>query len=373
MQLLKIFIYFSKKHKSSNFRTKNTNFAANYYFVFLMNILLGKTLEELKTCVLSLQMPAFTAKQIAEWIYKKRAVSFEQMTNISLNNRILLAENFEIGRIIPANLQESKDGTKKYLFQISENQFIETVYIPENERATLCVSTQIGCKMNCSFCMTGKMGFSANLSITDILNQIFSIPESEKLTNIVFMGMGEPFDNLDNLLKTIEILTADYGLAMSPRRITVSTVGVVAAMKTFLETTECHLAVSLHSPFPPERQALMPIEIKNSSQKIFYELRQHDFAHQRRLSFEYIMFAGLNDDLQHAAALVKLVSGIFCRINLIRFHAIPDVDLLPAEDSKMFDFQTFLNNKGIICTIRRSRGEDIFAACGMLTTKKSNI
>ncbi|MCL1867852.1 MAG: radical SAM protein, partial [Paludibacter sp.] len=264
------------------------------------NILLGKTLEELKSCISSLQMPAFTAKQIAEWIYKKRAISFDEMTNISLKNRILLAENFEIGRNAPANCQESKDGTKKYLFQTSEIQFVEAVYIPEEERSTLCVSTQAGCKMNCRFCMTGKMGFVANLNVSDILNQIFSIPGSEKLSNIVFMGMGEPLDNLDNLLKTIEILTSDYGLAMSPHRITVSTIGVVGAMKIFLEKTNCHLAVSLHSPFPQERQTLMPIEKVFSTQKIISELRQYDFSHQRRLSFEYIMFAGLNDDLQHA-------------------------------------------------------------------------
>ena len=336
------------------------------------NFLVGKTLDELKSFILPMQMPAFTAKQIAEWIYKKRAISFDEMTNISLKNRILLAENFEIGRNTPVNFQESKDGTKKYLFQISENQFVETVYIPEDERATLCVSTQVGCKMNCSFCMTGKMGFVANISVSGILNQILSIPESEKIGNIVFMGMGEPFDNLDNLLKTIEILTADYGLAMSPHRITVSTIGIVPAMKTFLEKTDCHLAVSLHSPFPPERQALMPLEKVFSIQKIITELRQHDFSHQRRLSFEYIMFAGFNDDLQHAAALAKLLSGVFCRVNLIRFHAIPNVDLRPADERKMLDFQTFLNNKGIICTIRRSRGEDIFAACGMLSTKKTD-
>ena len=332
------------------------------------NILLGKTLDELKNIVLSLQMPAFTAKQIAQWIYKKNAISFDQMTDISLKNRNLLAENFKIGRSLPVDCKISKDGTKKYLFQVTENQFIETVCIPEDERSTLCVSTQIGCKMNCSFCLTGEMGFVSNLYVYDILNQILSI--NEKITNIVFMGMGEPFDNLDNLLKTIEILTADYGLAISPHRITVSTIGLVEATKTFLQKTDCHLAVSLHSPFAHERGALMPSEKVFSIQKIIAELRLHDFSHQRRLSFEYIMFDGLNDDLQHAAALAKLLSGIFCRVNLIRFHAIPRVDLRPTDEPKMLDFQKFLNNKGIICTIRRSRGEDIFAACGMLATKK---
>ncbi|MCL2597076.1 MAG: 23S rRNA (adenine(2503)-C(2))-methyltransferase RlmN [Paludibacter sp.] len=336
----------------------------------MKNFLLGKTLDELKNSVLSLKMPAFTAKQVAQWIYKKRAISFEQMTDISIKNRILLAENFETGRTLPLECKQSKDGTKKYLFKIAENQFVETVFIPEKDRATLCVSTQIGCKMNCRFCLTAKMGFVANLSASDILNQILSVEESEKLTNIVFMGMGEPFDNIDNLLKSIEILTADYGLAISPHRITVSTIGIIEPMKIFLQTTDCHLAISLHSPFPPERQILMPSEKVFPIQKIVSELRQYDFSHQRRISFEYIMFDGINDDLQHAAALVKMISGIFCRVNLICFHAIPSVDLRPSVERRMLDFQTFLNNKGIICTIRHSRGEEIFAACGMLATKK---
>ncbi|MDR1652322.1 MAG: 23S rRNA (adenine(2503)-C(2))-methyltransferase RlmN [Prevotellaceae bacterium] len=333
------------------------------------NILLGKTINELKRSVLKLGMPAFTANQIAEWLYKKRAVSFNEMTNISLKNRNLLAENFETGLNSPVKFQESKDGTKKYLFQTPENQFVEAVYIPDDERATICVSSQAGCKMGCRFCMTGKMGFSANLSVADILNQVMSIPESSKLTNIVFMGMGEPFDNLDNLLNSIEILTADYGLAMSPRRITVSTVGMVSEMKKFAESASCRLAVSLHSPFPRERLALMPAEKAFPMQKIFEEFRTREFSRHSRLAFEYIMFANLNDDLQHAAALTKLLNGLPCRVNLIKFHAIPNVDLRPADEQKMLDFQTFLNNKGIICTIRRSRGEDIFAACGMLSTR----
>jgi 23S rRNA (adenine2503-C2)-methyltransferase len=295
------------------------------------------------------------------------------MTNISLKNRTLLAENFEIGLSVPTKFQESKDGTKKYLFQVDGNHLIEAVYIPDGDRATLCVSSQAGCKMNCHFCMTGKMGFAANLCVSDILNQILSVPESAQLTNLVFMGMGEPLDNLDNLLQTIELLTSDYAFAMSPHRITVSTIGVVSGMKAFLEQTNCHIAVSLHSPFSPERQALMPIEKFFPIQNIFHELRQHDFAHQRRLSLEYIMFAGLNDDLQHAAALAKLINGLPCRVNLIRFHAIPDVDLHTSNERKMLDFQEFMNAKGIICTIRRSRGEDIFAACGMLSTKLSEL
>ena len=335
--------------------------------------LIGLPLNELKTSVLQFGMPAFTGMQIAEWLYAKRAESFDEMTNISLKNRQLLSENFEIGLQKPVEAQESIDGTKKYLFTFSKrgiNTGVETVYIPDGERATLCVSTQVGCKMNCNFCMTGQQGFAAQLSVNEILNQIISIPESKKLTNIVFMGMGEPLDNLDNLLKTIEILTATYGLAMSPHRITVSTIGVLPAMKRFLDETDCHLAVSLHTPSSAERQAIMPVEKVFPAEKIIAELRNYDFSHQRRLSFEYIMFADFNDTPRHAAALARLLNGLQCRVNLIRFHAIPNSDFKTSNERKMLDFQEFLNRKGIVCTIRRSRGEDIFAACGMLSTNK---
>lgn len=336
------------------------------------NRLIGKSFDDLKDIVSLLGMPAFTARQIAEWLYKKRASSFDQMTNISLKNRTLLAENYEIGLRPPVKVQESTDGTKKYLFQTADDNFIESVYIPEYDRATLCISAQVGCKMNCKFCMTGKQGFTAQLSVNEILNQILSVPESEKLTNLVFMGMGEPFDNMDNLLKTIEILTSDDCLAMSPHRITVSTIGILDKIKIFIEKTNCHLAISLHSPFAAERQQLMPVEKAFPMESILEELQKHDFSHQRRLSFEYIMFQGLNDTPRHAAELAKILNGLYYRVNLIRFHAIPEVDLHTSNENTMLDFQNFLNKKGIICTIRRSRGEDIFAACGMLSTKEKN-
>jgi len=330
--------------------------------------LTGKTLDEIKTIVSELGMPGFTAKQISEWLYKKRVFSMDEMTNISAKNRELLNEKYKVGRTLPVQVAESEDGTKKYLFKTESGHFIETVYIPEEDRATLCVSSQVGCKMDCLFCMTGKQGFIAQLTTTEILNQIMSIPEADKLTNLVFMGMGEPFDNTLAMLRSLEILTADYGYAWSPRRITVSTVGLIPGMKVFLDKSNCHLAVSLHSPFSEERQKLMPVEKAFPIAKVLDEIRKYDFSKQRRVSFEYIMFDGVNDSLRHAVELAKMLRGIDGRVNLIRFHAIPGVDLKTASVEKMTFFRDYLNNNGVTTTIRRSRGEDILAACGMLST-----
>jgi len=330
--------------------------------------LVGKTIDELKTIVSELGMPAFTAKQISEWLYKKRVFSIDEMTNISTKNRVLLETKYEIGRTLAAQTVVSEDGTKKYLFKTEGGHFIESVYIPDEDRATLCVSSQVGCKMGCMFCMTGKQGFIAQLTATEILNQIMSIPEAETLTNLVFMGMGEPLDNLLPLLRSLEILTADYGYGWSPRRITVSSIGLIPGMKVFLEKSNCHLAISLHSPFTQERLQLMPIEKTYPIANVLEELRKHDFSKQRRVSFEYILFDGFNDSMRHAVELVKILKGIDCRINLIRFHAIPGIDLKSSNPEKMNFFRDYLTSNGITSTIRRSRGEDIFAACGMLST-----
>lgn len=330
--------------------------------------LVGKTIDELKTIVSELRMPAFTAKQISEWLYTKRVLSIDEMTNISAKNRALLDEKYEIGRTLPIQTVESEDGTKKYLFKTEAGHFIESVYIPDEDRATLCVSSQVGCKMGCTFCMTGKQGFIAQLTATEIMNQIMSIPEAETLTNLVFMGMGEPFDNTLPMLRSLEILTADYGYGWSPRRITVSSIGLIPGMKVFLEKSNCHLAISLHSPFTQERLQLMPIEKTYPIAKVLEELRKHDFSKQRRVSFEYILFDGVNDTMRHAVELVKILKGIECRVNLIRFHAIPGIDLKSSSSEKMNFFRDYLTSNGVTSTIRRSRGEDIFAACGMLST-----
>ncbi len=334
--------------------------------------LLGKTLEELEEVVLSVGMPKFTAKQLAGWLYDKHVHSFDEMRNISIKNRQLLAEKYEVGVKKPMHTASSVDGTKKYLFEVGEQKFIEAVYIPDQKRATLCVSIQVGCKMNCLFCMTGKQGFKGHLSVNQVLNQIIAIPESEKLTNIVFMGMGEPFDNIKVLLKSIEIITSDYGLKWSPKRITVSSIGVLPGLKRFLRETTAHLAISLHSPFDEERQKIMPIQKAFPIEDVIAEIKQFDFSKQRRVSFEYIMFDGLNDSLRHAMEIKKILAGVDARVNLIRFHAIPNVDLKTSNSEKMLRFAEYLNSHGVRTTIRQSRGEDIEAACGMLSTKKLN-
>ena len=332
--------------------------------------LLGLTLPELQAVVKRLGMPGFAAKQIASWLYDKKVTSIDEMTNLSLKHRECLKESYEVGALPPIEAMRSTDGTVKYLYQAGEGHFVEAVFIPDEERATLCVSSQVGCKMNCKFCMTGKQGFTAHLTANQILNQIQSLPERDRLTNIVMMGMGEPLDNLDEVLKTLEILTASYGYAWSPKRITLSTVGLRKGLQRFIEESDCHLAISLHSPLPLQRRELMPAERAFSIKEIVDLLHRYDFSKQRRLSFEYILFKGINDSLPYAKELLKLLRGLDCRINLIRFHAIPQVDLEGTDMDTMIRFRDYLTSHGLFTTIRASRGEDIFAACGMLSTAK---
>ena len=334
--------------------------------------LIGLTSQQLKEVAEEMGLPKFTASQIAKWLYQAGATSIDEMTNISKAGRARLSERYCVGTMPPIDCQRSVDGTIKYLFPTENGKFVETVYIPDNERATLCVSSQVGCKMNCLFCQTGKQGFEGNLTAADILNQICALPERDKLTNIVFMGEGEPMDNLDNVLKATNILTADYGFQWSPKRITVSSVGIKNKLKRFLDESECHIAISMHSPLPEQRQKIMPAERQMSITDIVTLLKQYDFTHQRRASFEYIMFNGVNDSMMHAREIVKLTSGLECRVNLIRFHTIPDVDLPGSDMKRMESFRDYLTAHGVFTTIRASRGQDIFAACGLLSTAKKN-
>ncbi len=332
--------------------------------------LFGKTLAELKEVCTGLGLPGFSAKQIAEWLYQKDIRDISDMSNISLKNRQILKEKFNLGITSHSKVQISADGTKKYLFPTKSEKFIEAAYIPEDDRATLCVSSQIGCKMGCLFCMTGKQGFQGNLTAGEILNQVKALPEREKLTNIVYMGMGEPLDNTDEVLKSLEIFTAEWGFGMSPKRITVSTIGIIPSLEQFIEQSDCHLAISLHTPFDEERRMLMPIQNVYPIEDVVAFVKQFDWAKQRRISIEYIMFKGLNDSLRHVNQLARLLNGIKCRINLIRFHPIPDTPLESTDVKDIIFFRDKLNDKGITATLRRSRGEDIYAACGLLSTKE---
>lgn len=331
-------------------------------------ILLGKKPDEIQAIVNELGLPKFTGKQIVDWIYKKRCVSIDNMSNLSKKSRELLAERCETGMEAPLHEQASTDGTKKYLFTAGE-QRIESAYIPEKERATLCISTQAGCQMDCLFCATGKQGFQKNLSVAEILNQVFSLPEFDTLSNIVVMGMGEPLNNYDNLLAALEVLTAEWGLAWSPTRITVSTCGIIPNLKRFLTESRCNLAISMHSPFHDERLTLMPIEKVYPIKEVIHLVKQHDWHGQRRLSFEYIVFKGMNDTGDHIKELARLLGSLRCRMNLIGYHAIPNLPMKSPDRMSMATFRDALNNKGIIATIRASRGQDIDAACGLLSTK----
>lgn len=394
-----------------------------------MRTLLGKTLEELKEIALELSLPAFTAKQIADWLYKKRVTSIDKMTNLSKSARERLSKEFVIGIDQTLQVVTSQDGTRKYLFKpqsaaeqqstagqqstakqqstverqsAAERQStaeqpgcasgsIESVIIPDNERKTICVSSQVGCKMACTFCMTGRQGFHGNLSVASILSQFIAVEESQELTNAVFMGMGEPLDNLENVMRAIEVLTADWGFAWSPKRITLSTIGVttqlggrgivwrgveyknVNPLKFFLDNCKVHLAVSLHNPFFEERLALMPAEKSFPLEKTLKLIKEYDFTGQRRVSFEYTMFNKVNDSKRHADRLAQLLRGLECRVNLIRFHSIPDSPLESSPMQVIEHFRERLQASGITATIRASRGEDILAACGMLSGKGNNL
>ena len=340
-----------------------------------MQALLGLSLEQLQSLCLEQGFPKFTAKQLCDWMYHKRVDNFDSMTNLSLKIRARLNEIATVGRTAPVDCQTSTDGTRKYLFAIQDSstdihKFVESVYIPDGDRATLCVSCQRGCKMGCRFCVTGKQGFHGSLTATEILNQIFSIPESETLSNIVFMGMGEPLDNYDAICQSLQVLTADWGLGWSPHRITVSTVGITPMLRRLLDETQVHVAVSLHNPFADERAEMMPMQKAYPIADIISLLKKYNWFGQRRISFEYTMFKGLNDDIAHAAELVRLLKGLRCRVNLIRFHASPEMPYKTSDERTMTAFEDYLNAHGVTCTIRASRGEDIMAACGLLAGKK---
>lgn len=334
--------------------------------------LFGKTLGELSAIAAKASLPSYTAKQMAGWLYRRGAPEISGMTDLSLAARSLLEKEYVTGLIAPESVAAGSDGTRKYLFRISGNRFIETAFIPDRDRATVCLSVQSGCRMGCHFCMTARQGFQGNLTSNEILNQFQSLPEHGSLTNIVFMGMGEPLDNLVEVLRSLDILNSEWGYGWSPTRITVSTVGITDKIKEFLEKSRAHLAVSLHSPFDEERQRLMPVQKAHPVSEILDAIRSFDFGRQRRVSFEYIVFRGVNDSPAHVRELVRILNGIRCRINLIRFHAIPDAEYVSPGLAEMEAFRDSLNSKGITATIRASRGEDIGAACGLLSTLEQN-
>ncbi len=335
-----------------------------------MEKLLGKTTEQLTELAAARKWPLYTGKQLAEWLYRHKVDNVAAMTNIPLKIRAEIEKEFTTGRSQPLSVMKSLDGTKKYLFRTDGSNYIESAYIPEGQRHTLCVSSQAGCRFGCSFCMTGKQGFHGQLDTADILNQVLSIEESSLITNIVYMGMGEPLDNLGPVLDSIKILTSDTGMQMSPRRITLSTIGLLPQIEEFLEKSSCRIAISLHSPFEDERAKIVPAERAHPTGRLIELLRNTSADRQRRVSFEYIVFKGVNHSKRHVKELVRLLKGIRCRINLIRFHPLPGIDLSPPTNEDILQFREDLEQNGINTTIRRSRGMDIEAACGMLSARQ---
>ena len=331
--------------------------------------LYGKNPEELAALCAELGLPRFAARQIARWLYVRGTEDPMRMTDLAATAREGLAARFAPALSAPERVSVSADGTKKYLFRTRRGHYVESAYIPDGERATLCVSSQAGCRMGCRFCATGRQGLQESLPAAEILNQIVSLPERDRLTNLVFMGMGEPLDNPDQLLRTLSVITSEWGFGWSPTRVTVSTAGVVPQLRRFLDATKVHLAVSLHNPFREERMEIMPVERAWPIAEVAAILRGYDFTHQRRVSFEYIVLEGLNDSPRHIRGLSRLLDGIKCRINLIRFHRIPGSPYFSPDDEAMRRFRDALTARGIQTTIRASRGEDIQAACGLLSTE----
>ena len=338
----------------------------------LENTLYGLSLDDLEAVAARTGMRPFAARQMARWLYRRHAASVDRMTDLPAAARDKLAQNYAMGLTAPCRVSRSADGTKKYLYATSQGAYVESAYIPDGERATLCVSSQAGCRMGCRFCATGQQGLAHSLTTAEILNQIVSLPERERLTNLVFMGMGEPLDNTDAVMKALEILTAEWGFGWSPTRITLSTAGIAGELRRFLDSSRVHLAVSLHNPFHDERAEIMPVERAYPIREVVGILRDYDFTHQRRVSFEYIVMSGLNDSPRHVRELCRLLNGIKCRINLIRFHRIPGSPYFSPDDAAMEAFRDALTARGIMTTIRASRGEDIQAACGLLSTVHEN-
>ncbi|HEX2921376.1 MAG TPA: 23S rRNA (adenine(2503)-C(2))-methyltransferase RlmN [Bacteroidales bacterium] len=305
------------------------------------------------------------AIKITNGLYKNSS----SLRAVPLKLRKLIDSKVSSGLYLPSSFEESLDGTKKYLFINSQGQRFESVFMPENKRNTLCVSSQSGCRMGCPFCQTGKYGFHGNLSAGDILNQLLSIPESGKITHIVFMGMGEPMDNYENVLKSCNILTSQWGRSLSPRKITVSTVGITPAINRFLKESECNLAVSLFSPFFDERSRIVPVEKKYPIGEIIGLLKGYTLRRKRRVTLSYIMIKGLNDTNQHLQELKNLLKDSDIRVNLLPYHIIAGDCNESSTPERMQIFKHELVISGISASVRKSRGVDISAACGLLAGK----
>ncbi len=305
---------------------------------------------------------------ITNLIYRKGQADFSGTHKISGKLKNYLDDIAQPGLFSPDLSQVSGDGTTRYLFRSSDGKQYETVFIPDNKRNTICISTQSGCRMGCPFCMTGKYGFHGNLSAGEIVNQILSIPPARKITHVVFMGMGEPMDNLENVLKACNIITAEWGIAIGKKNVTVSTVGMTGPVKEFLERSECNLTLSLYSPFSEERRKVVPAEKAFPVKEIISLMKNYPVKKGRRLSIAYVMISGVNDTDHHLNELTTLLKGSSVRVNLLPYHPVTGNDNCSSSCERMLFFKHKLVNSGIPASVRRSRGADISAACGLLAS-----
>jgi len=329
----------------------------------------GMDRAEIEAFVQSLGLEAFRGKQVFRWIYQEWALDFSPMTDISKPVRLRLSGAAFISELERVRMLESVDRSTKFIFKLAGGPHIESVLIPETDRVTLCVSSQAGCPAKCAFCATGQLGYKRNLKAGEIVDQFIHAQKVSKrrISNVVFMGMGEPMLNLDNVLKACRILNDDYGPALSQKKITISTVGIVRGMRKFVVVAnKLGLALSLHSADENIRQSIMPVAKKNPLADIMVEAKRYTELTRRRISFEYLLLGGINDSISDAKELVKIIQGIPCKINLMRYNPVEGLPFKRPLEKDVIRFQEYLNPRVYAVTVRESRGADIKGACGQL-------
>jgi 23S rRNA (adenine2503-C2)-methyltransferase len=330
--------------------------------------LCGLTADEIYDLIEPMSYSYLHAVSISNSIYKKSISDFYEFQKIPLRLKEKLVELASSGIYFPLDFEVSSDKSVKYLFRTEDGKEFETVYIPEDKRNTVCVSTQSGCRMGCSFCVTGRYGFRGNLTAGEIVNQIIALPHADKVTHVVFMGMGEPMDNLENVIKACKIITSEWGLAISSRNVTVSTVGIMQGVAQFLQRSDCNLTLSLYSPFPEERREIVPAETQSPVNGIIDAMKNFRVKKGRRLSLAYIMIRDLNDTENHLKGLISILHGSQIRVNLLSYHPGPNDRKCSSSAERMHFFKHNLVISGISASIRKSRGTDISAACGLLAS-----
>jgi 23S rRNA (adenine2503-C2)-methyltransferase len=327
--------------------------------------------NEFEAYLFERKQPAYRARQVWQWLYQKRAASFADMSNLSAVFREQLAADFSISRLAVERRADSADGTVKFLFRLADDRSIESVLIPEAKRLTLCISTQVGCGFGCGFCATALLGLKRNLHASEIVDQILeasrTLTEDRRITNVVLMGMGEPLANYRQTIKALSVMTNNsWGVGISPRRITLSTVGLVPQIRKLMDETNVSLAISLHAATDELRSQLMPVNRKYSLRQLMDCCRALPIPRRKRITFEYVLLRGVNDSAADAHSLVELLRGVRCKINLIPFNPHQGSQYQRPETENVVGFQQFLSSRGLQVNVRRPRGDDIAAACGQL-------